>query len=49
MEKKNKKSKDDRDLIPVSDLDEEMELPMVVKTKSQMKIVKALEQNLGYR
>jgi len=49
MEKKNKKSKDDRDLIPVSDLDEEMELPMIVMTKSQIKIVKAPEQNLGYR
>jgi hypothetical protein len=54
VEKKTKQSKDDRDVIPVSDLDEEESIPMVVMSKNRKKnpltyLTKAPEQNLGYR
>jgi hypothetical protein len=52
MEQKNQEKKkcDDRDWVPVSDLDEELDLPLVREdTKKPTKLSKMPEKNLGYR
>ena len=41
---------DDRDLIPVSDLDEELDIPLIVKTPTEkQKLQKGPAETLGYR
>ena len=46
---KRTQNNDDRNLIPVSDLDEEIQIPMTVRVGKTIKIMKAPEANLGYR
>jgi hypothetical protein len=51
--KNSKDKRDDRDWVPVSDIDEEMDLPIILvrnaKAIRDVKPVKSPEKTLGYR